>query len=87
MGKMYKILFRKSAEKQLLALPKKTGYRIIQKIRLLSEDPFPNGVKKMVGFKNLFRLRTGDSRIIYMVEKEELIIEIIKIGNRQNIYK
>ena len=87
MGKTYKIVFRKSAEKQLLSLPKNTGKKILLRIKLLSENPFPIGAKKMIGFETIYRLRVQKYRIIYNIEKEELIIEIIKIGHRQNIYK
>ncbi len=87
MGKKYKIVFRKSAEKQLLKLPKEVGVHLISQIRTLSENPIPRGAIKMKGFNNIFRLRFTNYRIVYRIEKNELIVEIIKIGHRQNIYK
>lgn len=87
MGKTFKIVFRKSAEKRLLSLPGKIGKDLIGQIQNLSETPIPNGAKKMKGFRNVFRLRFRNYRIIYRIEKSKLIIEIIKIGHRQGIYK
>jgi len=87
MAKIYKIVFRKSAEKQLLKLPKIVGVKIIDLIKRLPENPIPDNAKKMSGFKNLYRIRSGSYRVIYAVKNNELIIEVIKIGHRQNIYK
>ena len=87
MAKMYKIVFRKSAEKQLLKLPKSVGLKIIELIKQLPKNPIPGNAQKMSGFKNMYRIRSGSYRVVYSVDNEELIIEIIKIGHRQNIYK
>lgn len=87
MAKIYKIVFRKSAEKQLLKLPKPVGLKIIELIKQLGENPIPENSKKMSGFKDIYRIRSGSYRVIYSIENDELIIEIIKIGHRQNIYK
>lgn len=87
MATIYKIVFRKSAEKQLLKLPKPVGLKIIGLIKQLPENPIPGNAKKMLGFKNIYRIRAGVYRVVYSVENDKLIIEIIKIGHRQNIYK
>lgn len=87
MAKVYKIIFRKSAEKQLLKLPKPVGLKIIELIKSLSENPIPVSAQKMSGFENIYRLRSGAYRLVYSIDKEVLVIEIIKIGHRQNIYK
>jgi len=87
MAKMYKIVFRKSAEKQLLKLPKPVGLKIIELIKSLSENPIALSAQKISGFENVYRLRSGVYRVFYSIDKEVLVIEIIKIGHRQNIYK
>ncbi len=87
MAKIYKIVFRKSAEKQLLKLPQPVGLKIIGLIKQLPENPIPGNAKKMSGFQNVYRIRSGVYRVIYSVENDKLIIEVIKIGHRQNIYK
>lgn len=87
MDKVFKINFRKSAEKQLLSIPAKQGFEIIGKIQLLAFNPLPPDARKMAGFENIHRLRIGNYRVIYQIFKQEVIVEIIKIGHRQNIYK
>lgn len=87
MEKAFRIYFRKSAEKQMLSLPKNIGFRIIEMIESLRKNPYPINSKRMTGHSNIYRLRMADYRIIYRIEKYQLIIEIIKIGHRQNIYK
>jgi mRNA interferase RelE/StbE len=87
MAETYKIVFRKSAEKQLLKLPKPAGLKIIELIKHLSKNPIPANAQKMSGFENIYRLRSGVYRVVYSIDKGVLVIEIIKIGHRQNIYK
>ena len=61
--------------------------KIILEIKELSTNPFPDNSKKMIGFPSVYRIRINKYRVIYRVEKQQLVIEIIKIGHRQNIYK
>lgn len=85
MGK-YNIEFKKSALKELKQIFTDDGKKIMQKISLLAEDPFPKGVKKIAGFR-LYRLRVGDYRVLYEVIGERLIIYIIRIRHRKDVYK
>jgi len=71
----------------LLKLPKPFGLKIIELIKSLSENPIPVSAQKMSGFENIYRLRSGAYRLVYSIDKEVWVIEIIKIGHRQNIYK
>ncbi|EAZ92556.1 Plasmid stabilization system [Crocosphaera chwakensis CCY0110] len=52
----------------------------------LSDNPYPSGVRKLVGTVNNYRIRIDQYRVIYKVESSCLIIEIIKVGHRQGIY-
>ena len=54
---------------------------------MLEENPRPSGAKKMRGYKNLFRVRVGDWRIIYTINDEELIILILTVASRGKAYK
>jgi mRNA interferase RelE/StbE len=83
----FQLKIKKSAEKELAQLPVHYILAIREDIRLLADNPFPHGYKKLKGHKNLYRIRTGDYRIIYTVEHSVLIIEILKIGNRRDIYR
>ncbi len=84
---MYKIVFQKSAGKALEALPRSVSERITLKINTLKENPRPQGVKKLVGSENLYRIRIGDYRVVYSIFEKVLIIEIIRIGDRKDVYK
>ena len=83
---MYKVKVRKNAIKQLAKLPSKEALRLLNKLKSLAIDPRPNGCKKLKGFKNYYRIRTGNYRIIYSINDKILIVEVIKIGNRKDIY-
>jgi len=79
----YKIVFNKDAKKFIEKQPKSHRIRIYKAIKKL-----PNGdIKKMKGFKDLYRLRVGDYRIIYTIFENEIIIEIMEVNNRGDIYK
>jgi mRNA interferase RelE/StbE len=81
-----KILFVKSAEKELLHLNKNLGQKIFQKINLLKNDPYGQNNQKLEGGKG-YRIRIGDYRVVYTIDKENKTILIIKIGHRREIYK
>ena len=81
-----KILFVKSAEIELLRLNKPLTQRIFQKIKLLQDDPYGQNSQKLevsIGY----RIRIGDYRVIYLINKKDQTITIIKIGHRRDIYK
>lgn len=84
---MYKILFAKSAEKELLNLPFAEIDKILEKIKHLASNPYPSGTKKLIGKFGLWRIRSGNYRIIYSIEGKELIVEIIRIRHRKDSYK
>lgn len=83
----YKVEWKKSAVKELRSLDKPVIQKIIAAVEKLSENPFEEGVKKLVGSNQTYRKRVGDYRIIYEVVFNRLIIEIIKVGHRKDIYK
>jgi len=80
----YKIEIDKPAIKFLERLPAKEKKRILSKIFKL---PNTSGVKKLTGYSNWYRLRIGDYRIIYEKLEDRLIIIILEVGNRGDIYK
>jgi mRNA interferase RelE/StbE len=83
----YSIEFKKSAKKSLLGLPKPVVQAISQLIDSLSENPYPDGCKKLFGFEHTYRVRTGDYRVVYSVFNDRLIIQILKVGHRKDIYR
>jgi mRNA interferase RelE/StbE len=83
----YSVALKKSAQKTLSGLPAPVVESITRIIDSLIENPRPSGCKKMVGSDNAYRVRSGDYRIIYSVFNVELIIEVIKIGHRKDVYR
>ena len=83
----YTIVFSRSAEKQLEAVPKDDLKKIAKRIDKLQQDPFPLGHEKLSGKEDLYRIRQGNFRVIYSVEGKKLIILILKIGHRREIYR
>lgn len=82
---MYEILFSESALKQLKKLEKNLQERIVSALERARVRP-ESFVKKLVGDPG-YRLRVGDYRVIVDIDKNRLIILVIKIGHRRNIYK
>lgn len=84
---LYKIEWKRSAVKELKKLDKTVIKRIINSVEALSENPTPKGCRKLKGAEFTYRLRLGKYRIIYSLQSSKLVIEIIKIGHRKEIYR
>jgi mRNA interferase RelE/StbE len=82
----YRITIKRSAAKELEDIPKKDLQRIVKRIRSLAENPRPHGSQKL-SHKEQYRIRQGDYRIVYSIEDEELLVDIVKIGHRREIYR
>ncbi len=82
---MFEIEFSESAEKQLYKLEKQVQIRIVSTLDRIRIRPYPF-VKKLVG-SPYFRLRVGDYRVILDIKDYKLIIFVIELGHRSNIYK
>jgi len=85
----YRLLLHKSVTKFLTKCPAKQKRVLKEKLDQLKQNPL-NGaldIKSLHGYENLYRLRVGQVRLIYQIENDELIIFIIKAGNRGDIYK
>ena len=83
----YKIEISSTAEKSLKKIPQKDISKIIEAIQQLAISPFPSGSRKLRGEEGIFRIRQGNYRIIYEVVDKKLIILILKIGHRKEVYK
>lgn len=82
---MYQVLLSNQATKALKKLPIETIKGIVQKIEDLKSEPRPNNCKKLKGREG-YRIRIGNYRVIYTINDNQLIIQIIAIGHRKNIY-
>ena len=82
----YRIVIKKSAAKEIEKIQKQDRIRIVEKIRSLSSDPHPSGSKKL-SRKEKYRIRQGNFRILYQVIDDALVINVVKVGHRRDIYK
>jgi mRNA interferase RelE/StbE len=77
----------RTAEKQLRRLPLEEQRRIVAAIRPLAREPRPRGARKLSGYDDVFRIRVGRYRILYSVEDARLVIVVLKIGHRRQVYR
>lgn len=84
---MYKVKIAKKAQKEFKKIPGIYQRKISKAIKELAETPMPSSVKKMHGATNRYRIRVADYRIIYDVDGGEMVILVIKVGHRQQVYR
>jgi len=82
----YKISFKKSVAKDLRHIPNKDLMRILERINVLGEKPRGEGCKKLSG-QERYRIRQGVYRIVYEIQDKELIVLVVKVAHRSNVYK
>lgn len=83
----YHVKTKPSARKELEKIPKNARLHIIEAIDSLSTNPRPIGYKKLVNFENHYRIRVNVYRVIYEIRDKELIVEIVKVGHRKEVYR
>jgi mRNA interferase RelE/StbE len=83
---LYKIEWKRSAAKELRTLPQDAVERILKAVVALATEPYPSGVRKLVGAEHTYRIREGNYRIIYTITASALVIEIIRVGHRKDVY-
>ena len=82
----YRLLIKPSAGKEIEALPKQDRRRIVAKIMSLSDDPRPPGCEKLSGHDQ-YRMRQGNYRILYEIHDLDLVVLIVKVGHRRDVYR
>jgi len=85
--KTYTVEFTHRAEKDFRALPPEIRRRLAPKIDALTKNPRPRGAKSLEGPDAILRLRVGDYRILYQVLDDRLVVLLVKIGHRREIYR
>lgn len=83
----YKLVWRTSAERELRKLPREVIARMVDLAASLADDPFPQGAVKLAGAEHTWRVRSGDYRLIYSVLANVLVVEIVKLGHRREVYR
>lgn len=82
----YSVLITRSAAKELEAVPAKDRKRVVARIRLLADDPGPAGAEKLSG-EDKYRVRQGNYRILYEIVDETLVVTVVRIGHRREVYR
>ncbi|MDA1301332.1 MAG: type II toxin-antitoxin system RelE/ParE family toxin [Proteobacteria bacterium] len=83
----YEIEVSSTAEKQLRKLSQKDQISVLKRIQGLSSEPRPNHSRKLRGQTNVYRIRVGNYRILYSIEDKRLIIIVLKLGHRRDVYR
>ena len=83
----YRVEISRTAEKQLRKLKVLDRRRVVQAMMGLGEDPHPPGSRKLSGYTDVFRIRVGVFRVLYSVERRRLIVIILKLGHRKDVYR
>lgn len=85
----YSIQFVRSAQKEFDRLPAKLRTKVAEALSLLSKHPYSEllNAKRLKGNNQLYRVRLGDYRIVYEIRDRELVVVVIKIGHRSDVYK
>lgn len=83
----YSVLYDPKALKELSNLDKVAVRRVVNAIDRLVSEPRPAGVRALVGFPGLFRIRVGDYRIVYTIKDAELIVLVLRVAHRSVAYR
>jgi mRNA interferase RelE/StbE len=84
----YSLTIKSSAAKELQGVADKaTLSRLIEKIKSLATQPRPLGAGKLAGRPNLYRIRQGNYRVIYSVNDQSCIVDVVKVGHRRDVYR
>lgn len=82
----FKVTVKQSVAKDLRPIPKKEVARILKRIQALAVEPRPPGAEKLSG-QEKYRIRQGVYRIIYEIKDEELVVVVVKVGHRRDVYR
>ncbi len=86
MSRTFGIEFSAQAKKQGDKLSQEIKQRVIKALRTLAQNPYPPQARKLTG-SGYYRLRIGDYRVIYEVQEDRLLILVIRIGHRKDVYR
>ena len=82
----YRLVIRKSVSKDIRGISKKDVLRILAAIKALADDPRPPGTKKLSA-QERYRLKQGNYRILYEIEDDRLVVCVVRVGDRRDVYR
>ena len=83
----YSVEVKPPARKELEALPSSVLARVVKKVESLGDAPRPTGCKKLRGYKDQWRVRVGDWRVVYIIDDEAKLVSITRIAHRREVYE
>lgn len=84
---MYEVFLERAAERDLKRLSAENFHRIVPHIKALAEDPRPVGCQKLTGAKSDWRIRIGDYRLIYEIDKKAKAVRVMRVRHRREAYR
>lgn len=82
----YRVEIKESAAEEIRKLERGIRNRVLAKLEQLADDPRPSGVKKLRSNEGLYRVRVGDYRIVYKISDAELLVLIVRVADRKDVY-
>ncbi len=82
----YRVVIRRSAEKEIGKLPEAVRRRVVKTIASLADAPRPHGSQKLAG-DDKYRIREGDYRIVYTVADEIVTVTVVRVAHRSDVYR
>lgn len=82
----FRLLIKPSAVREIEGLPKADRQRVVKRIQALGSDPRPPGCEKLSG-RELYRVRQGSYRIVYEIVEREVVVTVVKVGHRRDVYR
>jgi mRNA interferase RelE/StbE len=83
----YSVELTRTAEKQLRRIAKRDRSRLVEAIHSLTDRPRPHGARKLQGYDDVYRIRVGQYRVVYEILEDRVIVIVLKVGHRKDIYK
>ena len=83
----YSVELSATAERQIRRLDRSDQIRVLRAVAALASEPRPRGCRKLRGYDDVFRIRVGVFRVLYSIETERILVIILKVGHRKDIYR
>jgi mRNA interferase RelE/StbE len=85
----YQFAFTAHARRQLRSIDRTTAMKVLEALTPLGDDPYREdaAVRKLTDHGNRYRLRVGDYRVIYRIDNDQLVIEVVEVGHRREAYR
>jgi mRNA interferase RelE/StbE len=82
----YLVEVKPSARKEIFELPDSVLGRVVKAIDSLASEPHPNGCRKLRGYKDKWRIRVGDWRVVYIVDDAARLVSVTRVAHRRDVY-